>query len=577
MKKLSFPQRTRRFLPKNFKVTVWSKLKPYYLELHQRPLSKVEDLENWILDRSELEAIIEDDFAWRYIRLSQNTMDERTSEAYKYAMEELSPKIDVYHHLLDEKLFNSPYQKELNLQKYALYLSQVKNKLKLFRKENVASLAELEVKSKDYSKIFSGIQVKLKGNRMPLGQVSVLLGSPDRHLREKVFRKMVKKVIKRKEELNELFESLLTQRQTIAERAGFHNYRDYKFQELNRREYTVEDCMAFHQAVATEVMPVIESLDEFRMKKLNLEGLRPWDFNVDLFSDLPLTPFQDKEELVQKAILCLSKIHPFFGQCMSQMDTMGHLDLDARIGKKQGGFYIPLYFLGVPYIFMNAAGTIADVQMIMNQSGHAVFEFLRSRSGLIPSKKAPTELTELAAMSMELLSMRYWNVFFEDKYSLLQAKLWQLERILRSLPWIAAIDKFQHWIYTHPGHGEAERITVWRNIHQEFNSKHIDFESLDDFVDYRWFWQVHLFESPFSYIGFGIAQLGAIALWKKYLTEPVQTIENYISAIQETTALSVPEVYEKAGVQFDFSQSYIHSLIKMVQTEWELSINRLQV
>ena len=572
MKVFPFPKRTRKFLPKNFKVTVWSKLKPYYTELLHRPIENVLELEQWLLDCNEIEAIIKDDFAWRYIRFSQNTLDERVAESYKYAIQELSPKIDVYQHLLAENLLKSPFLNELDTEKYASYLKQIKTKISFFKKENLSTLADLKVRSKEYSKIFSQIIIHLEGRDIPLQQANVLVSHPNRELRKAVFNKMADSVLKRRAKLDDLFDALLEERQLVAQRANCKNYRDYKFQEYSRRNYTVEDAESFHKSVVEVVLPIVESLDEFRMKKLGLKDLRPWDLNVNLIKPSTLPLAKTKEELIRQALICLNKIHPFFSKCMSKMNELGHWDLESRIGKSPEQFNIPLYFSGGAYIFMNAIGTIGDVPMIMNQSGYAIHGCLTANNNLIAPKASPPELTELAAMAIELFSRKYWDVFFENKISVAQAKLWQLEKILRTLPWIAAMDKFQHWVYVHPKHSRAEREMTWIKIHQEFSSKWMNYEGMDSYVARRWHWQIHLYESPFYYFGFGIAQLGAIALWKKYLKAADETVEKYIAALQLEHKLSVPQFYEKAGIKFDFTKANIQDLLNLVKKEFDLSI-----
>ena len=565
MKVFPFPKRTRKFLPKNFKLTVWSKLKPYYAELLRRPINNVQELELWLLDRNEIEAIIKDDFAWRYIRFSQNTLDERIAENYKYAIQELSPKIDVYHHLLAKKLLESPFLNELDEEKYDSYLKQTKNKINFFKEENLSTLADLKVRSKDYCKIFSQIKISLDGEDIPLQQAKVFTSHSNRAFRKVVFNKMAKAVLDRREKLDSLFDALLEERQRVAEQANFENYRDYKFQEQNRLDYNISDCESFHKSIAEVVVPMVESLDKLRMEKLGIENLCPWDLNVSLIKVSNLRASKTKEELIHQAVSCLNKIHPFFGKCMSKMNQLGHLDLESRIGKSPERFNIPLYFSGDAFIFMNIVGSIGDVPMMMNQSGYAIHGFLTANNNLISQKASPPELSELAAMSMSLLSMKHWNVFFEDKESLIQAKLWQLEKIIRTLPWIAAIDKFQHWIYVHPKHSRKEREIVWKNLHQEFSSKWMNYEGVDDYVANRWHWYIDLFETPFYNLGYGFAQLGAIALWEKYIKAPIQTVENYISVLQTGNKLSVSQVYEKLDIKFDFSKEYIHSLLSVLQ------------
>jgi oligoendopeptidase F len=249
---------------------------------------------------------------------------------------------------------------------------------------------------------------------------------------------------------------------------------------------------------------------------------------------------------------------------------MSHLDLDSRKGKAPGGYNMPLAESGAPFIFMNAAGQMSDVTTMVHESGHAVHSFLAHPLELNAFKEYPTEMAEVASMAMELFTMDHWHVFFDNEEDLRRAKRHQLERVITIFPWIATIDKFQHWVYENPNHTVNERTEAWMNILNEFSSSVIDYSGLMPYRNIAWQRQLHLFEVPFYYIEYGIAQLGAIGLWKQYKENKQKAIENYINGLSLGGTKTLPELYAAAGLAFDFSPETIKELMDMVRNELEI-------
>jgi oligoendopeptidase F len=294
---------------------------------------------------------------------------------------------------------------------------------------------------------------------------------------------------------------------------------------------------------------------------------------VDPTGDQPLRPFQTIEELVKKSTTCLYKVHPEFGQTLEIMSELGHLDLDSRPGKRPGGYNMPLHLTGIPFIFMNATTSLSDMRTLMHEAGHAVHSRLTNHYKLKTAKRVPSEVAELAAMSMELLTMEHWDVFFEDPEELRRAKINQLEYVLKVLPWIATIDKFQHWVYTHPEHQQEDRQEAWMQIMKSFNSPTIDHSGLEHYLEHLWHKQLHIFEVPFYYIEYGMAQLGAIAIWKRYREDPESAIQDYLNALKLGYTRNVREIYQAAGIEFNFSRSYVSELGAFIKSELKALID----
>ena len=559
----------RKFLPPDFTVQDWQSLEPYFKTLDERPINSVADLEQWLKNASELEAVISEDICWRQIRMTCDTENKALEESFNYFMMEIQPRIQPYSDKLNRKLVESPFSKELDTKKYFTYLRNVKKNIDLFREENIPLQAELNVMQQQFGVIAGKMTVQVNGQEYTLQQAARFLEDPDRKLREEVYRKINDRRLQDKNEINNLYSTLLKRRDQIALNAGFDNYRDYRFVELGRFDYKKEDCFQFHEAVKLHVMPLVNNIYETKKKKLGLDNLRPWDIEAEPEGIQPLRPFKTGDELTDKTIKCFNRLRPFFGDCLSKMKAMGHLDLESRKGKAPGGYNCPLAETGAPFIFMNAAGQLDDVTTMVHEGGHAVHSFLSHDLELTGFKEYPTEIAEVASMAMELFTMDHWDVFFDKKDELVRAKEQQLERVITIFPWIATIDKFQHWIYENPVHTDEERLDRWVRILDEFSSPVVDFSGLEEYRKYAWQRQLHLFEVPFYYIEYGIAQLGAIGLWKQYKKDPEVAINNYIKALDLGGTVTLPELFKVAGLQFDFSPAHISELMEFVRKEME--------
>lgn len=555
----------RNFLPEDFKMTTWDALQPYFDKLIATEINSKEELESWLRNISELEAVISEDACWRQINMTCDTTNKEYEDAFTYFCMEIEPKMKPYFFELNKKMLASPFIKELDEAQYYPYLRSVRNAVHLYREENVAIQAEMSLLAQQYGVISGKMTIEHEGKEYTLQQAARFLQSPDRELRETIFRKIAARRLQDKEELTNLFNKLLEKRQQVAVNAGFENYRDYKFRELGRFDYTPADCFAFHDAVREHILPLHKMLVERRKKKLELDVMRPWDGDAEPIGTEPLHPFETGKELSDKAIAVFGKLGNYFSGCLNTMTDMKRMDLESRVGKAPGGYNCPLAETGVPFIFMNAAGTVNDVITMMHEGGHAVHSFLSHSLPLSSFKEYPMEIAELASMSMELFSMEHWDIFFSDKDELQRAQIEELERVISVLPWIATIDKYQHWLYTNPGHTNEQRETEWMKILAEFSTGVTDWTGFEEYRAYFWQKQLHLYEVPFYYIEYGIAQLGAIAMWRQYRENKEQALENYKAALALGYTKTLKELYATAGIKFDFSPAYVAELGSFVK------------
>ena len=557
----------RHFLPADFMVTDWPSLEPYFKQLTERDIDTMPALEQWLKDQSELEAVVNEDACWRQIKMTCDTENKDLEAAFNFFCTDIQPHIQPYADALNKKLVNHPLAQQLDTKKYFTYLRSIKQRIELFREANIPLQAELSVMQQQFGVISGKMTVTVNGTEYTLQQATKFLESPDRAVREEVYRKINERRMQDVDALNELYDQLISKRNQEAKNADFANYRDYRFKELGRFDYGKEDCFAFHDAVKLHVLPLVNMIYQKKKEKLGLTELRPWDIEAEPAGTQALRPFQTADELVEKSVACFTKLRPFFGDCLSKMKQMQHLDLNSRMGKAPGGYNCPLAESGAPFIFMNAAGQMHDVTTMVHEGGHAIHSFLAHHLELNGFKEYPMEIAEVASMAMELFSMDEWETFFESEDDLKRARAHQLERVITIFPWIAIIDKFQHWVYENPSHTHTQRTETWNAILLEFQDGVIDHSGLENYRSQSWQRQLHLFEVPFYYIEYGIAQLGAIGMWQQYKKDKQQALDNYCRALSLGGTQTLPQLFETAGLKFDFSPATIQYLMEFVKDE----------
>ncbi len=557
----------REFLPKELEINHWEDIKPYFEDLVNRDIQNLEDLKKWMKDRSELESFVGENGAWRFINHSKNTTDKALEEDYLLFVKSIEPHLYSYDQALDQKLVNCPYVNELEDRAYEHYFKHVRNSIELYREENIPIFTELQEKAQRFISIASQMTVKIDGQEFTIPQASIFLLKPDRDKRREVFNKVKETRLQYAEELDNLYSELVGKRHQVALNADFSNYRDFKFLDLGRFDYSVDDVMQFHESIKQEILPVQSKLNKIRKEKLGVESLKPYDLSVDMEGKDPLKPAKNGEELIEVAVQCLTNVHPDIGDNLRVMREMGHLDLESRKGKAPGGFNYPLDEIGIPFIFMNAKGALDDLVTLVHESGHALHSFLVRDFENNFFKHPPSEVAELASMSLELMSMEHWDAIFQDEDALRRAKIEQLEDVLKKLPWIAIISRFQHWVYTHPEHTIEERDQAWLDIYNSWSSSEVDWSGFEDYRLKNWQRQLHLFEVPFYYIEYGMAQLGAVAIWKNYKENAEKALNQYFSALKLGFTKPIPEIYQAAGIEFNFSKAYVRELADFINQE----------
>lgn len=563
----------RTYIPALLSIKSWEDVKPFFDELLDRPILTADDLRLWLSNRSELEAALQEDLGWRYIRMSCDTANQEYSAAFNVFVAEIQPLLSPESNKLDQKLLSAVPLAELKDPRLEIMLRQIRKRVEMFREENIPLISEVQQLEQQYSVITGDMTVEVEGKELTLQQASNYLEQSDRTKREEVYRKIFARRLLDSDKLDHLFDKLLALRHQIALNAGYTNFRDYMFDQLGRFDYTPHDCIRFHDAVATAVVPLINEIEVRQKQNLGLETLRPWDTLAEPAGLQPLRPFADADDLMQKTISCFDRLDPFLGDCMRAMSDAKRLDLDSRKGKAPGGYNYPLYESGLPFIFMNSTRTLRDLVTMVHEGGHAVQSIVDKPLELVEYKSLPSEIAELASMSMELMTMEYWEEFFNDASELARARVKHLQDILKGLPWIAAVDAFQHWIYLNPNHTADQRRLEWTEIIRRFSGINVNWEGLEDARANLWQRQLHIYEVPFYYIEYGFAQLGAIAVWRNFRSNQKATVADYVAALKLGYTCPIGEVYRTAGISFDFSAPYVQELSSFVKEELENNLH----
>ncbi len=559
-------QNKRSYLPNSFELTSWEDLEGFYKDLESRSINSQEDFEEWFQDWDELYAVTSENTRWKYIKTSIDTTDAAAQKDLENLHMHISPKMQPWENKLQEKFNESPYKDNLSPD-FTNLKKGIANDLALFTEKNIDLNKELSLQTNEYANITGAWSIEYKGEELTMPQARKYMKSTDRKEREEVYLLTRAREAKDADALDQLLSELIQKRHQLALNAGYKNYRDYSFDAKHRFDYTAADCEAFHESVATAIIPLLQDIDNKRKQDLKVDKLKPWDLAVDPFQRAPLQPFKTTEEFVDKTVDCFNKLDPYFGACIADMFENGRLDLESRKGKAPGGYMMAMPESGVPFIFMNHAASEGDVRVMVHEGGHAIHSFLDYDIPHAVMRQTPSEVAELASMTMELFSLENWESFYPDAVELSRAKRNHLEGLLSLLPSVARGDAFQHWMYLNPTHTIAERHAKWLELGKRFGTGVVDSDGLEKYNEVGYHGILHFYQVPFYYIEYGFAQLGAIAMWQNFKLDKQKAIDNYKAALRLGYTRSIPEIYEAGGIKFDFSPEYVKNLADFVKQE----------
>jgi oligoendopeptidase F len=575
----------RTFVPADADLGDWDHIEPLFQQLLERDIGSPEELEQWLLDDSELMACISEERSERYIAMTCDTADKDKEQAYLHFLEDIAPRAKPYSHKLNEKFVASEHRAVLDMQRYGVLEREIEAEISIFREDNVPLQTEVAKLAQQYQKVTGAMTVQYEGEERTLPMMAKYLEEPDRKVRQEAWELVAARRLQDREKTDDIFDKQLALRHRIAVNAGFDDYRGYAFKSMMRFDYGIEETERFQETVRMLVVPLYRDLHTRQSKMLarpkkkkdeatvvfserttaEFDTLRPWDLDVDPLGRGPLRPFETSEELESGAQQIFARLDPELEALFASMRSEGDLDLESRKGKAPGGYMSTRDEKRRPFIFMNAAGVQRDVETLLHEAGHAFHAFATQHEPLVGYRHSPIEFAEVASMTMELFADNELDVFYSAEDAA-RAKRKHLESIIKILPWIAQIDAFQHWIYAHPTHSRDERTAKWLELDTAFGAA-VDWSGYQENRESFWQRQLHLFVHPFYYIEYGIAQLGALQLWLRFKRDPKQALGGYRSALELGGSRPLPELFEAAGARFDFSAETIQPLVDAVQDE----------
>jgi oligoendopeptidase F len=552
--------------PAAFADATWPAIAPYYDALATIPLASPpidEEMEAWLAVWSRLDTLVGEAGTLAMIAYTGNTADAEAEKAYLRFSMEIFPLLEEQQVRLARRLVESGWSRP----DLATTIRRFRSDIEIFREANVPRFAQLEELSAAYQKRTGGLAVEWDGESKTIPQLAPFLKDPDRAVRERAFRAGADAYLVYRDELAGLFDRMLALRQDVAREAGFADFQRYAFAAKHRFDYTPEDCAGFHAAVQEAVVPAVARLYEYRREQLGVEVLRPWDLAVELDATTPLVPFTTTEAFVAGARRVFAQVDPELGGWFDIMAQERLLDLESRPGKAPGGYCTDLAFRGRPFIFMNAVGVPDDVQTLVHEAGHCFHDFSTHRLPYAWQRRTGHEAAELASMSMELLAMPYLaqpHGYYTPEEARV-AWLEHFEDVLTSLTHIASVDAFQAWIYAHPEGADAvARDAAWLEIRARFEPV-VDWSGLDRERLARWYRQLHIFELPFYYIEYGLAQLGALQVFRNAVRQGPDAVQAYKRFLALGGTRPLPELYAEAGVKLVFDTETMSELVAFVE------------
>lgn len=555
------------FLEKGFKIRGTEDIMPVLDEFSAVSIKGKKDLEAFIKDTAELYEKFSEDYAWTYINMTRDTNSKSYQEDFKLFNSKVKPVFTKKQFEFTKRIVQSEFA-PLLCPEYDEMLARMRISVEIYNEDNIALGIEESDLSSKYQQIAGSTMVEFRGEKYTLSRMAKFLKSKDRNERKEAYDNSVKARLSIVSENDEIFNKLIALRVKMADNAGFDNYTDFRFKQMERLSYTLEDTKKFHKAVREVCVPIAGEILEQKRRVLGYDKLMPYDEYATAESGFDLVPFKTIEEFTDKSIEVLSRVDARFGDVLRKLKDMNYLDLENRTGKAPGGYNYPLLTSNIPFIFMNAVNIHADMRTLMHEAGHAVHTVSTADQFPYYYKDVPSETAELASMSMELLTMDKWDVFYDNEQALKQAKREQLEGILLFLPWCAIVDKFQNWLYDNPNHTIEERQNYFMKLANEYGEDAYDWTGYIEYHRNKWQRQIHIIEVPYYYIEYGIAQLGALQIWRNYLKNGKSAIDAYINALKAGSSLTIPAIYETAGISFDFSVETVDELMKFAFEEY---------
>jgi oligoendopeptidase F len=557
----------RQFAPDNLNVGNWASLAPLFDQLEEQ-ISAATDaaqLEQAILNWEELSAAIAEENSKRYIAMTCQTNDKTTEQAHLDFVEKIEPEEKKHSFRLAKALSEHPHRDGLPTKRYEVFTRDSALEVELFRPENIPLETETAKLGQQYQKLIGGLSVQFDGEERTLVQMGRYLEETDRTRRQKAWELTANRRLEEAETIDTQLDDLAKRRNQISANAGFANYRDYAHRRKGRFDYSPNDCLAFHDAIEQEMVPLLKELHDERQTALGIESVKPWDIATDPQGHPPLKPFEEVPQLIRRTQAIFNQLDSELASWFQSMQNLDLLDLANRKDKAPGGYQDSLAEARMPFIFMNAVGLQRDVETLLHEAGHAFHTIASQEEPLHSYRHAPIEFCEVASMAMELLGGEYLGEFYNTE-EVRRARITHLEGIVFVFPWIATVDAFQHWLYLNPGHSTAERDAAWDALIARFGGG-IDWSGHEPARAKLWHKQLHIFLHPFYYVEYGIAQLGALQVWANSKQNRSLALTDYKAALALGGSRPLPELFKRCNIRLDFSRKTVAPMAEMLRKE----------
>ncbi len=543
----------------------WPEIEPYYLDLAAREL-RPDNVTTFLSDWTRLAERVDELQQRLYLATTLNTADAAAEQRFHTFLDHIYPATQAAEQRLKEKLLTSG----LEPAGFDLPLRKMRTEAAIFSPANLPLFTEEQKLANQYNKIIGAQTVQWQGQERTLLQLQPVYQETDRARREEAWRLSAARQLADRAAINELWQKFLALRRQLAANAGCADYRAFRWQQLLRFDYTPADCLSFHQAIEAVAVPAAARLYEKRRRRLGVETLRPWDLSVDPLGQPPLRPFQDVKTFQAKTAAIFHQVDPQLGAYFDLMIRHNLLDLDNRKNKAPGGYCTAFAAAKQPFIFMNAVGLHDDVQTLLHEGGHAFHVFETRSLPYFQQLQVGMEFAEVASMGMELLASPYLTAQAGGFYSeaeAARARIEHLEGIIQFWPYMAVVDAFQHWVYEHPAAAAnpANCDAQWAALWARFMPG-VDWSGLEAEMVTGWHRKGHLYDVPFYYVEYGLAQLGAVQVWRNALSDPAGAVARYRQALALGGTASLPQLYAAAGAKFAFDAATLQEAVSLIET-----------
>ncbi len=554
--------------PQELLTWTWPQFEPAVQEILAANLT-AENVKEWMLDWSRLKDCLDELYARLYVATTVNTADEAARKRLDNFFDTVYPSGMEANQAIKQKLLASGLEPE----GFEVALRNMRAEADLFRQENLPLLAEEQKLVSEYDAIFGAQTVEWDGKEVTVSQLRPVYLETDRARREKAWRLASERYLADSEAISALWRKFLPLRLKIAANAGRPDYTTYRWQQLLRFDYTPADCIKFHEAIEKVVVPAASRIYERRRQKLGVDTLRPWDIYVDPLGRPPLHPFDRVDELVTKTAAIFHQVDPQLGGYFDLMVRENLLDLENRKNKAPGGYSTPYAMVRKPFIFMNAVGLHDDVQTLLHEGGHSFHVYETAGIRYSQLLEIGMEFAEVASMGMELLASPYLEASrggFYTPAEAARARIELLEEEITFWPYMAVVDAFQHWVYANPvkAMDPAQCDAAYAQLYRRFMPG-VDWSGLEDSMVTRWQRQLHIHENPFYYVEYGMAQLGAVQVWRNALSDQTGAVRAYRHALSLGGSVTLPELYQAAGARLAFDAGTLGEAVALMESKIE--------